>query len=174
MSHVNLIMSHKSMLDSINSQSNSSSSKFILYWTSLVPSIGMDPFWQHLPLQAFLLERLVSTRPSTRQYMPFTALQVFLGWPRPPVGFNFWTFFSQPLPCSTWPYHLSQQMWSTFARLPSCILSRRSCKLTWSLVLMPHIQHIITQSLCCRWCKSDKVGTQVLIAWSRVLLMHTL
>ena len=116
-----------------------------------------------LPLQAFLSDRWVSVRPSSRQSMSITSVQVFLGWPRPrpPAGLSFWTFFNQPSLLSTWPCHLSGRVWSTFARSSSCLLSKRSCELTWSLVVTQHIQWIIAQSLRCRRCKSDKAGTQV-------------
>ena len=40
----------------------------------------------------------------------------------------------------------------------SCILSKRSCGLTWYLVMTLHIQRIIAQSLHCRWCKSVRLG----------------
>ena len=48
-----------------------------------------------------------------------------------------------------------------FARSSSCVLSKRSCERTWSLVVTPHIQRIIARSLRCRQCKSGKVGAQV-------------
>ena len=76
----------------------------------------------------------------------------------------------------TWPCHLSRRVQSTLAGWSSCILSKRSCKLTWSfkLVVAPHIQRIIARSLHCRWCKSDKVEAQVSLAWSTALLAHKL
>ena len=91
----------------------------------------------NLPHQAFLSEGWISAGPSARQSMPVISVQVFFGrsQPRPPLRLSFWTFFDQPSLCSTWPCHLSQRMQSTFARSPSCIISRRSCELTWPLVV---------------------------------------
>ena len=81
--------------------------------------------------------------------MLITSVQIFLGQPQPwpPVGLSLWTFFRQPLLRSTWPCHLSQQLRSTFASSSRWILSRRSCELTRSLVVTPHIQQIIDLSL---------------------------
>ena len=113
-----------------------------------------------LPLQAFLSDGWV--RPSARQSISITSVQVFLGRPppRPPVGLSFWTFFNQLSLHSTWPCHLSWRVRSTFARSSSCILSKRACELTWSLVVTQHIQRIIARSLRCRRCKSDKFGAR--------------
>ena len=63
------------------------------------------------------------------------------------------------------PCHLSQWVWRAFARSSSCILSRRSCGLTCSSVVTPHIQRIISRSLRCRRCRSYKAGAQVSLAW---------
>ena len=55
-----------------------------------------------------------------------------------------------------------------FSRLVwTMYLYRRSCELTWSLVVTPHIQRIIAWSLHCWRCKSDEVGAQVSlhVAW---------
>ena len=50
-----------------------------------------------LPLHAFLSEGWVSVRPSAKQSMSITSVQVFWGRSqlRPPMGLRVWTFFSQ-------------------------------------------------------------------------------
>ena len=95
--------------------------------------------------------------------MPITSVQVFLGRPRqrPLEGLSFWTFFSQPLLRSTCPCHLSRWVSSTVARSTSCITSKRSCQLMWSLVVTPHIQCIIAWSLRWRRYKPDKYSLLV-------------
>ena len=97
--------------------------------------------------------------------MPTTFVLVFLGWLRPqhPVALSFWTFFSHPSLRSSWPCWVGGCE-VPFARSSSCILSRRSCELTWPLVVTPHIQQIIARSLRCRRYRSDKVGAQVSLA----------
>ena len=110
-----------------------------------------------LPFQPFLLDGWVSVWPSARWLSSINSDRVFLGLPgpRPLVGLSFGTFFSQPSLCSTWLCHLSRRVRRSFARSSSCILSKRSCELTWSLVMMPHIHWIIAWSLHCKQCKSS-------------------
>ena len=108
-----------------------------------------------LLLQAFLSEGWVTVKPSARQFMPITSVQVFSWWPWPwpAVGLSFWTSSRQSLLSSTWSCHLSRRVRSSFARSLSCIFSIRSCELTWSLVVTLHIQWIIARSLRCKCSK---------------------
>ena len=144
---------------------SSSLSYFSLYWTWLIPSIRGGSSLTALlclPLWAFPSDGWISIRPSAKRSMSITFVLIFLGRqrPRPPVGLSFWTFFNRSPLRSTWPCHLSRRVRSTFARSSSCTLSKRSCELTWSLEMAPHIQRIKARSLRCMWCKSDKVGGQ--------------
>ena len=114
----------------------------------------MGPVWQHF----WVYHSKLCCRKGGSQFNP--VCPVFLGRPplRPLVGLSFWTLFNQPSLRTTRLCHLSRRVPSTFARSSSSILSKGSCMLTWSLVVTPHNQRIIAQSLHCRRCKSDKVG----------------
>ena len=90
--------------------------------------------------------------------------------PRTPARLRFCTFYSQPLLRSTWPYHMSCRIQSTFARSSSCIPFMRSCKLTWSLLVTSHVQRITALAMCCEWCSLDKVEALDSLAWSMALL----
>ena len=64
-------------------------------------------------------------------------------------GIEFMDFFHQTSLRLTWPCHLSRWVRSTSSRSLSCVLTRRSYELTWSLVVTPYMQQIIAQSLRC-------------------------
>ena len=133
------------------SLSSSSSSELSLY-------LKFNPYYRNgssvtallnLPLYPFLSEGWFSVRPSAWQSMLITSVQVFFGQPRqrPHADLSFWTFSNQPSLRSTWSCHMGRWVQSTFARSSRCILSDRSCELTWSLAVTPHIQRIIAWSL---------------------------
>ena len=81
------------------------------------------------------------------------------------------TFVNQPSLRCTWPCHLSRRVRSTFARSSSCILSKRSCELTSSL-LGGDTAHPANQSLVIA-CKCDEARTQVSLAWGMALDTRT-
>ena len=58
-----------------------------------------------ISLQVLQLEGWVSVRSKARQSRQITSAKVFLGWlwPWTLMGLSFWTFFSQPQLCFTWP-----------------------------------------------------------------------
>ena len=104
--------------------------------------------------------------------------------PQPHVELSFWTFFSQPSLCSTWPCHLNRRVQSTFARSSNCILYRRSCQLTCTFIpilllifhcyITPHNWLIIARSLHWRQCKLDTFWAQVSLFCSMTLPTHEL
>ena len=64
------------------------------------------------------------------------------------------------------PCHMSRWARSTFGRSSRCILFRRFCALTLSLVVTPHILRIIAPSLRFRRCKSDKAGSREMFQYN--------
>ena len=104
-----------------------------------------------IALPAFPSDGWVEVRLSARQSRRINFDWLFLGCalPRPSTGLSLWTFFHQTSLRLTWPCHLSRWVRSTSSRSSSCVLTRRSYELTWSLVVTPHMQQIIAQSFRC-------------------------
>ena len=61
--------------------------------------------------------------------------------------------------------YIDPQLRNPYARSSNCILYRRTCELTWSLVVTLHIKQTTAQSLRCRRCRWDEVGVQGALAW---------
>ena len=67
--------------------------------------------------RAILSEGWCSVRPSTKQSLPITSAQVFLGRPWPPPGLCTWTFFSQPFILYSSASHLFSHIYLTNKRI---------------------------------------------------------